>query len=95
MARAENVSIPPGEVVQLTNADVSGNITIQNSGGYQVRVLGTATDAAPSVEDFRRGLRFNPVDAHPGTIDELFPGAGYLRLWAYSQVGGSVTVYHE
>ena len=95
MARAENVSIPPGEVVQLTNADVSGNITIQNSGGYQVRVLGTATDAAPSVEDFRRGLRFNPVDAHPGTIDELFPGSGYVRLWAYSQVGGSVTVYHE
>ena len=95
MARAENVSIPPGDVVQLTNADVSGNVTIQNSGGYQIRVLGTATDAAPTVADFSRGIRFNPGQGHQGTIDELFPGAGYLRLWAYSQVGGSVTVYHE
>ena len=94
MARAENVSITPGEVVQLTNADVSGGITFQNAGGYQIRVLGTATDTAPAVSDFKRGIRFDPGNGHQGTIDDLFPGAGYLRLWAYAQVGGGVTVYH-
>lgn len=94
MAREANINIPPGEVVQLTNADVSGGITIQNAGGYQIRVLGTVTDTPPTVSDFNRGLRFNPIKAHSGTIEELFYGAGYLRLWAYSQVGGSVIVYH-
>jgi len=34
------------------------------------------------------------LDDDQGTLDDLFPGAGYVRLWAYSQSGTNFTVYH-
>ena len=94
MARAGRVGHAPRTVVELTNADVTGDITFQNKGSYTVPVLGTTDATAPSQSDFPDAVSFAPEQGHQGTIDDLFPGAGYIRLWVFSHAGGNFVVYH-
>ncbi|MEQ8292465.1 MAG: hypothetical protein RIA08_09680 [Roseovarius sp.] len=95
MARAGLVPSPREEVTQLTNADVSGALTWQHTGGSDALLIGTTDDTEPSIEDFDAGLKVVRGD---GLIDtslaEMFPGASYVRLWSYSKDGCQFAVYH-
>lgn len=96
MARSGLVNVPKRAVTELTNGDVSGDISFQlNGSGYSVLVLGTVDSTAPSPEDFSGGIKFSDGQGHVGKIEDLFPGAGFVRLWAYSpQSGTDFVVYH-
>ncbi|MEX0803333.1 MAG: hypothetical protein WD688_08465 [Candidatus Binatia bacterium] len=95
MARAGIVSVPKRTVTQLTNADVAGDITFQHIRGDVARVIGTTTATAPSVADFDNGVRYQQLEGERGTtLAALFPGASYVRLWAYTTDGAAFVVYH-
>lgn len=93
MARNELVSCSAGEWTELSGGeDVSGIITIQNTGTSDVRVLATATGAAPNVTN-RAGFVFGPGEADARTLSDMFPGAAVpARLWAFAPKGGAVMV---
>ena len=95
MARAGKVDIPPNTITELTNADVAGKITFQNLSSSVATVVGTDTATAPAVADFDGGLVVPFFDGPAGlTLEDIFPGAGYTRLWVYSRGGGVFAVYH-
>ncbi|WP_372675354.1 hypothetical protein [Aquicoccus sp.] len=95
MARAGLVEVPRGTVIELTNANVSGNITFQHRGGNTALVVGTADATEPAISDFRNGIQYRPGEGEAGrTLADIFPGTSYVRLWAYAQDGAQFTVYH-
>lgn len=98
MARKETVDVPQNTVVELTNADVSGAISIQIVSGSFARVIGTTDATTPALSDFEKGFIMRQLDGPPfgTTLADMFPGAGYVRLWALSpSLSGCIfVVYH-
>ena len=95
MPRSGVVNIPPGTVTEVTDGAVSSEITLQLMSGH-ARILGTSSGTAPSVGDFKGGLLIERGEGPPfgSTLDSMFPGAGYTRLWALSVGGAEFTVFH-
>lgn len=96
MARNTNVSLPANTVTQLTDADVSGNIVFENRGKSSILVVAT-TDSTPPTEAALRGaaIEYGPGKGEVTTLAALFPGlTNPVRLWAFSNAGGSVFVSH-
>lgn len=95
MARSGKVSVPKRKVTELTNANVSGLMTFQLRDGNDALLIGTADATEPLVSAFVDGLALGPgLPAVGYTLAEIFPGAGYVRLWAYSEGGCTFAVYH-
>jgi len=99
MARSGKIDIPLGTIVELTNANIgtSDTLTFFNDSVNTMRVIGTTDTTPPTVEKMKSdGLPYAPQRGEGGrTLDEIFRGAGFIRLWAYSVEGGSAIVYHE
>lgn len=95
MARSERVSIPKDTVTQLTNANVSGNITFQHRSGGETVLIGTTGTTPPTIADFDNGLSYTFREGERGVLlDDIFPGASFVRLWAYSRQSADFIVYH-
>lgn len=95
MARAGKVAVPPNVPTEITNADAAGAITFQNLSASPVRMIGTPTGVVPVASDFGGALFYAGGQGQVGmTLDEIFPGAGYACLWAWSATGATICVYH-
>jgi hypothetical protein len=92
MARNATLTIPAGEWVQLTDADVT-SITFQNIGGQFVLVRGTTDGTEPT--DTLQALRYNPGQGERNVeLADLFPGISAVRIWAFATAQGQVFVSH-
>lgn len=95
MARAGLVQSPRETITELTNADVSGDLTWQHTAGGDAQLIGTTDDTQPALADFDGGLLAIKGDGLIGdTLEKMFPGASYVRLWSYSKDGCQFAVYH-
>lgn len=95
MARAGTVNVIGGTVTELTNADVSTNITFQHRRGTDTLVIGTTTSTPPTEANFEDGVLYRAGQGEQALLlEDLFPGTGYLRLWAFSVGGAKFVVYH-
>ena len=95
MARSGKVAIPPKEPTEITNDDVAGAITFQNLSASPIRVIGSLTGVVPTEADFDGGLIYGGSQGESGmTLGDLFPGTGFVRLWAVSGSGATLAVYH-
>ena len=94
MPRQGKVSVPPDTVTAVSDGAIAGDFTFAVTGGYALILLGTADSTAPALADFEDGLPFKSGDGYAGTLAELFPGASFTHLWALSEAGTAVSIYH-
>lgn len=95
MARDAVIDCPAGEYTQLTDADVSTNISIEVLSEIGVELIATADATQPAATERGNTLPWRGNGWSKATIEEMFPGvAGAVRLWAkpYEVVGGSAQV---
>jgi len=94
--RAEAIQVARNTVTEITNGDVAGDeaISIQAQGA-EVRIVGGTSGAVPVTTDFARGWQLYPTNGQMNTtIDTMFPGASYARLYAYASVDCQIVIYH-
>lgn len=89
------VDVPADTITQLTDADASGAITLQNNSPYSVVIMGTATATPPNAATMAEGITMPSHGAAVTntTLAELFPGEAFVRLWALSDKSASMTIY--
>ena len=93
MPKKDTENLTPDVWTLLTDEDVSGPIMAQNRGGYPIEVQATVGDVAPV--DNGGTVELMPGQAIDRPLDEVFYGVpGANRLWAYSMMGGRVSVQH-
>lgn len=90
------VKAKPGIVTEMTSGPVSGNMSWMHIGGAEAKIIGTTDATPPSIADFEAGIIAKRGDGRLGdSIDGIFVGAGFTRLWALVQRGGAnFSVWH-
>jgi hypothetical protein len=94
MARNDDITLPAGVWTQLTNANAAA-VRVQNKTGYSILLKATNGTTAPTTTvGALEILPFTVLDAGMPLAD-LWPGvAGANRLWAFSDIGATVSVSH-
>lgn len=94
MAQYTDIVVPAAAWTQLTNTDVTGDVTFQNKTGDALWVKAGTDGTAPTT--FDGAIRYEPWQGETqSTIAEFFTGlTGADRLWAWSHNGGRVAVSH-
>lgn len=94
MAQNTIIQITPGVWTQITDADVTGNITFQNRSQHPITIKATTDTTAPT--NGNGGIVYGPGEGEQGkTIAELFPGlTSPDRLWGHAPLGGKISVSH-
>lgn len=94
MARNEIVTLSSGGGwTELTDSEnATGVVTLQNRGRYEVRILATTDGTAPSASS-EAGWVYQKNEADARSLADMYPGLSTpVRLWAWSDNGGSVMV---
>lgn len=94
MAQNTDITLTAGDWTQLSNADVSSDITFQNKTGDAIWLKATVNSTKPT--SFAGAIRYEPWQGESqATIAELFTGlTSPVRIWAWSHNGGAVAISH-
>lgn len=83
MPRTATVNVNKGVWTEITDSATTGAVVFLNHNATSVKIKGTTGTTAPTNLD--GCLTYQAGQGDSRTIDELFPGSGFERLWVYSQ----------
>ncbi len=93
MPKTANEILHAKAATQLTDGDVTGKIMVQNRSGYSVLLQATSDVVAPA--DWGGAIEVQPYKVFNEALADVFHGINTpVRLWAYSELGGTASVQH-
>ncbi len=92
MPQTTTITLPAGEFVLLTDADVSA-LTFQNVDPDDLWLIGSVDETEPT--SLEGALLVEHGDGGRNlALADLWPGSAFVRVFAYSEPGGRVMVSH-
>jgi hypothetical protein len=86
------VTLPAKTWTPAGTTDITGDQSFMNMGKAPIYAMGS-TDATPPAS-FAGAHRYLSGQGDDRTMDKMWPGAGFVRLFFYSAVDGAVSVSH-
>ncbi|MEM9341418.1 MAG: hypothetical protein AAGA87_00065 [Pseudomonadota bacterium] len=92
MPQGTTITLPDDQWTELTN-DNATTVTVQSLSAWPVQVKGSV-NATPPTDDLG-ALELSPnIGIINQTLQDVFPGSGFTRLFAKGRSGARVVIWH-